>query len=110
MIAKNIYQPSIKSGHSKDEVFEPILKSDAFIIERIISSGQATPEGSWHDQETEEWVLLIQGESILEFENAEIIKMKPGDYIHIPAHTKHRVNSTSIEPYCIWLAIHLRNK
>jgi cupin 2 domain-containing protein len=30
-----------------------------------------------------------------------------GDTIFIPAHTPHRVVTTSTNPQCIWLAVHI---
>ena len=66
--------------------------------------------GDWYDQNTDEWVLLLQGETKLEFEDNEIKEMKAGDYIFIPAHKKHRIKHSSIEPKCIWLAIHIKLK
>jgi cupin 2 domain-containing protein len=38
----------------KEEIFETILKTDHFALERIISSGQATPPGQWYDQPKDE--------------------------------------------------------
>jgi cupin 2 domain-containing protein len=38
----------------KDEIFETLLKTDYLELERIISSGQATPSGKWYDQPTDE--------------------------------------------------------
>ena len=108
MEVKNIFQSQIISSTINDEIFETILKKDNIIIERIISAGQVTPNDSWYNQEKCEWVILLQGEAILEFENAEIIKMKSGNYIYIPAHIKHRVCNTSKTPHCIWLAIHFQ--
>jgi cupin 2 domain-containing protein len=32
--------------------------------------------------------------------------LKAGDYLLIPAHCRHRVEYTSADPPCIWLAIH----
>lgn len=75
-------------------------------IEKILSSGHTTEEGKWYDQAEDEWVILLSGIAILEFEDNSIIEMKPGDYIFIPAHKKHRVTFTSKEPSCLWLAIH----
>lgn len=75
-------------------------------IEKILSSGHTTEEGKWYDQAEDEWVVLLSGIAILEFEDNSIIEMKPGDYIFIPAHKKHRVTFTSKEPSCLWLAIH----
>ena len=75
-------------------------------IEKILSSGHTTEEGKWYDQAEDEWVVLLSGIAILEFEDNSILEMKPGDYIFIPAHKKHRVTFTSKEPSCLWLAIH----
>jgi hypothetical protein len=38
----------------KDEIFETLLKTDHLELERIISSGQATPPGQWYEQSTDE--------------------------------------------------------
>lgn len=46
------------------------------------------------NQPTNEWVLVLQGATKIEFED-ETAKMGPGDYVDIPAHTKHRVAWTT---------------
>ena len=88
------------------EVFEMLLQNDKVRIERIVSTGQAAPEGEWQDSEQNEWVILLQGESELIFADGEIIKITKGKYFYIPAHRKHRVTYTSSNPQCIWLAFH----
>jgi cupin 2 domain-containing protein len=88
------------------ELFESIVSSDNILIERIISTGQTTPKGKWYDQEKDEWVILLQGFASLVYDNGKQIKLTVGDYLFIPAHQKHRVEYTSSEPPCIWLAIH----
>ncbi|MFH1991277.1 MAG: hypothetical protein ABIK98_02565 [Pseudomonadota bacterium] len=40
------------------ELFQDILKTDRFKIERIVSKGHASPEGFWYDQKEHEWVIL----------------------------------------------------
>ena len=90
-----------------EEVIEEILDAEAFKIERIISHAHSSPRGFWYDQETDEWVLVLKGSAGLLFEmEEEIFVLGPGDYIHIPAHTKHRVEWTHPEEKTIWLAIH----
>jgi cupin 2 domain-containing protein len=37
--------------------------------------------------------------------DAEPIQMKPGDFVHIPAHRKHRVQWTTPEEPTVWLAV-----
>ncbi|MBD2152655.1 cupin domain-containing protein [Pseudanabaena sp. FACHB-1277] len=88
------------------EKFEQIVSGNNIQIERIISTGQTTPLGQWYDQELDEWVILLQGESELSYADDTRIRLKAGDYLLIPAHTKHRVEYTSIDPACIWLAVH----
>ena len=109
MRTNNIYNLN-NNLSSKSEIFDQLILNKNLIIERIISSGHITPEGEWYDQEKDEWVLLLQGNAKIEFENAEQLEMKAGDYLLIPSHKKHRVSFTSSTPPCIWLAVHFRNK
>lgn len=92
---------------SNQEVFEPLLRRSNLLVERIISTGQITPEGEWYDQDQDEWVVLLQGKAELAYADGSRLKLKAGDYLLIPAHQKHRVESTCSTPPCIWLAIHL---
>jgi len=100
----NIYE--LSQEVSQSEKFEQIISGKNIQIERIISTGQTTTSGQWYDQTTDEWVILLQGEAELAYADDSRIKLKAGDYLLIPAHTKHRVEYTSIEPPCIWLAVH----
>lgn len=100
----NIYE--LPQEVSQPEKFEQIVSGKNIQIERIISTGQTTPFGQWYDQELDEWVILLQGEAELSYADDTRIRLKAGDYLLIPAHTKHRVEYTSIEPTCIWLAVH----
>jgi cupin 2 domain-containing protein len=88
------------------EVSEPLLPDRGVLIERIISSGQTTPVREWYDQDRDEWVALLQGEATLAYENGRSITLKAGDHALIPAHERHRVDHTSSDPPCIWLAVH----
>lgn len=92
-----------------EELFEPLVEKDHILIERIISTGQATPPGEWYDQDRDEWVILLQGEAILSYTDGTQVQLKAGDYLFIPAHQKHRVEYTGSNPPCIWLAVHLKN-
>ena len=91
----------------QDEISETLLKSEHFKLERIVSSGQATPSGEWYDQDTNEWVVLLSGSAGLLIEGeTDICVMHPGDYIHIPSHQRHRVEWTDPEQKTVWLALH----
>jgi cupin 2 domain-containing protein len=91
-----------------EELFEPLIPDCGVLIERIVSTGQATPVGEWYDQERDEWVALLQGEALLSCEDGRVLALKAGDWVFISAHEKHRVERTSSEPPCIWLAVHGR--
>jgi len=89
----------------KEELFEEILSCKNIKIERIVSKGHASPKSGWYDQEKSEWVVVLQGEAIIAFEKEEIY-LHAGDYLTIPAHTKHKVLWTLPEFETIWLALH----
>lgn len=98
--------PKVLPTAEQEEVFEDLFKNPNLKIERIVSNGQTTESGKWYEQETSEWVVLLQGQAKLQYEDSREIILKAGDYVLIPAMKKHRVSYTSTEPPCIWLAIH----
>lgn len=76
-------------------------------IERIISRGHVTPPGEWYDGERDEWVALLAGAARLRFEGEAAPRaLAPGDWLHIPAHARHRVEWTDPEQATVWLAVH----
>lgn len=89
-----------------EETFEPLVDSSAVLIERIISCGQTTPPGQWYDQERDEWVLLVQGQAAIAYDDGTEIRLGAGDSLLIAAHQRHRVTFTSADPPCLWLAVH----
>ncbi|MEI6428128.1 MAG: cupin domain-containing protein [Pseudanabaena sp. ELA607] len=89
-----------------DETFLPIIHTSQILIEKIISVGHTTPADQWYDQDRDEWVMLLQGNATLAFEDGTMTDLAQGDYLLIPAHCRHRVIATSHEPHCIWLAVH----
>lgn len=92
----------------QEEFLEKIVEEDSFFIERIISEGHVTPEGEWYDQDTNEYVLLLKGRAILEFEDGARNELQPGDYLTIPKHNKHRVKWTDPDQKTFWLTIHFK--
>jgi len=78
-------------------------------IERIVSTGQASPPGFWYDQPDDEFVVLLAGAARLHFEEGNVVlDLKPGDWVEIPAHIRHRVEATQADPPTVWLAVHRR--
>ena len=92
------------------EVFTEMLRTDQLRVERIVSSGQSSPEQGWYDQAENEWVLVLSGSATLEIDKKGAVHMTAGDYLHIPAHHKHRVTHTSTDEVTIWLAIFYRGE
>ncbi|NLW91162.1 MAG: cupin domain-containing protein [Syntrophomonadaceae bacterium] len=97
---------AMPDGRDEEEVFETLLLRADLKIERIVSWGQVSPEGFWYDQEKHEWVVLLQGKAELRWEDGRRQHLTAGDCLLLRAHEKHRVEYTSEQPHCIWLAVH----
>ena len=51
-------------------------------------------------------VVMINAYDNISFENvASVLELKAGDYVHIPAHSRHRVEATDSKHESIWLAV-----
>ena len=97
----------LPAGPLAAELAETLCRGEGLRIERIVSTGQATPEGEWYDQEGDEWVLLVAGAArLLIAGEAEERELRPGDWLLLPAHCRHRVIWTESDPPTVWLAIH----
>jgi cupin 2 domain-containing protein len=91
-----------------DERFDALLTRPGLRIERIVSTGQATPPGQWLDQASDEWVVLLKGAAGLLIEgDSEPRVLSPGDWIFLPAHRRHRVEWTAPGEPSVWLAVHV---
>ncbi len=90
----------------EQEIFESLVEKNQVKIERIISKGHTSPSQGWYDQEQDEWVVVLKGAATLTFENGEEKNLKDGDYVNIPAYTKHKVSWTKPDEETIWLAVH----
>jgi cupin 2 domain-containing protein len=87
------------------EIVHTLLSAANVRIERIVSHGHASPEDFWYDQDQHEWILVLQGAARLQLAEG-MREMKPGDFINIPAHQRHRVEWTTPDEPTIWLAMH----
>ncbi len=93
----------------EEERFDRLLERRGLRIERIVSTGQASPPGFWYDQPEDEFVVLITGGARLHFETGDVVlDLTPGDWVEIPAHARHRVEATQAEPATVWLAVHFQ--
>ena len=69
-------------------------------VERIVSTGQTT---GWYDQDETEFVALLAGSAVIEYEGGSKVYLAAGATLVIEPHQKHRVVFTSTEPPAIWL-------
>ena len=102
MEKQNIFEQIIVDKN--EEKFFEIFKNEAIKIEKIVSNGQISPENFWYEQEKSEFVLLLEGFAILEFEDREV-ELKKGDCLNIKAMEKHRVKFTSLDEPTVWFAV-----
>ena len=58
---KNIFQ--LPNSGASTELVENLLEQGGLTIERIVSTGQITPPGEWYDQDRNEWLIVLQGDS-----------------------------------------------
>lgn len=90
-----------------EEQFTNLLMAPHVRVERIVSTGQASPPGAFFDQDWAEWVLVLEGSASVLFEGeAEARVLGRGDYLYISPHARHRVEWTDRERSTVWLAIH----
>ncbi len=88
------------------ELGEILASRPGLRIERIVSTGQASPPDFWYDQTEWEWVVLLTGAARLRFaDESEDRLLGPGDCLEIAAHRRHRVAWTTPDEATVWLAI-----
>jgi cupin 2 domain-containing protein len=89
------------------EMLVDLLKRPGVRIERIVSTGQASPPGFWYDQAHGEWVAVLAGEARLRFEDERTARtLRAGDFVDIAPHRRHRVEGTRAGEPTVWLAVH----
>ena len=60
-IAAGSLLDGLPAGPLDTELFEALLDRPGVRLERIVSTGQTTPDGDWDDQTADEWVVLLRG-------------------------------------------------
>ena len=87
-----------------NEKFDTLLNHKNIEIKRIVSNTLKTSQT--FVQNDDEWVIVLKGCAKIEMNN-QIYKLKAGDYLFIPANTKHTLLKT--KKVVVWLAIHIKN-
>lgn len=92
-----------------DELCDVLVRGTGVRIERIVSTGQRSPDEFWYDQDEHEWVVVLRGSGAVRFaDRAEPVVLRPGDHLTIPAHVRHRVEWTDDDEPTVWLAVFYR--
>ena len=92
---------------TEHESLVDLLKRPGVRIERIVSTGQASPPGFWYDQAHGEWVAVLAGEARLRFEDEPAARtLRAGDFVDIAENRRHRVEWTRPGEPTVWLAVH----
>jgi cupin 2 domain-containing protein len=92
--------------HLAGERVDLLLRGRNLRVERIVSTGHASPADFWYDQAQAEWVVLLQGSASLQLAGeSQPRRLEAGDSLLIPAGCRHRVEWTSDVMPTVWLAI-----
>ena len=90
-----------------DEAVQPLVVGNGLRLERIVSHGQVSPPGFWYDQAEAEWVTVLRGGARIRIDGqADVVMLRAGDSILLPAHCRHRVEWTDPDQPTIWLALY----
>ena len=100
----NLFADLSQDLNLPEELIETLAESQYVRIERIVSTGHSSPPRFWYDQLEYEWVVVLRGYAILEFEDRKQ-DLAVGDHILISPHTKHRVFATFNHAPTVWLAV-----
>jgi cupin 2 domain-containing protein len=100
----NLLEALPEAGQPEEEVRE-LFAGGSARIERIVSNAHVSPPDLWYDQDEDEWALVIKGCAELEFDGGDRHEMAAGDWLCIPAHTRHRVTRTDEDGPTVWLAV-----
>lgn len=88
------------------ERVDALLTRPGLRVERIVSTGHASPPGFWYDQAEHELVVLLHGRAELTVDapgGAVTHRLRGGDWLELPAHCRHRVEATAVPT--VWLAL-----
>jgi len=104
-VSRNLFA-DLPAALAQEQMTE-LLSRPGLKIEKIVSTGQASPDGFWYDQPQAEWVVLLRGRARLRFQDeVEARTLVPGDVVNIAPHRRHRVEWTAADEPTVWLAVH----
>ena len=83
-----------------EELTTVLAQKGGVRLERVISAGHTS---GWYDQAESEFVILVEGTAVIEYERGAAVTMQRGDTLLLKPHVRHRISYTSSEPPCLWL-------
>lgn len=90
-----------------EEEVTTIAQAAGVRLQRIVSTGQASPPGFWYDQDEAEWVMVVRGRAGLLIEGEAAPRtLGEGDHVLIAAHVRHRIEWTDPDQPTVWLALY----
>lgn len=106
MMAGNLFA-DLPVAKEAAERLETLLARPGLRIERIVSTGQASPAGFWYERADAEWLVLLAGEALLRFEDEAAARhLHAGDWLYIEPRRRHRVEWTAPVAPTVWLAVY----
>jgi cupin 2 domain-containing protein len=99
----NLYEDALPPATG--ERFDTLLSHRELVIERIVSTAKIVSQE--YVQEQDEWVVLLQGQAVLDVAGHET-PLRAGDYLFLPSRTPHTV--LQVSDGAMWLAVHLHGK
>ena len=93
------------SASLPEELTQILARGAGVRVERIVSTGHASPLDFWYEQSEHEWCLLVQGAAVLSIEGRPSVRLDVGDHLLLPAGLRHRVDWTSPDTATVWLAV-----
>ena len=89
---------------SEKEICEQLFRDGKISVERITSKGQVSSDGFWYDEKRNEFVVVLQGQGIVLFDDNREFLLKKGDSLLIKSHQRHKVIFTDKREETLWLA------
>lgn len=70
-----------------EEVTTILTENENIRIEKIISTGQVS---DWYNQDETEFVILLESNAVIEYENNKTVAISKGDTLRINPHERHK--------------------
>lgn len=88
------------------ELATTVTESRKIKVERVVTHGQVSPAGAFCPQEGNDYLLLLKGGLVLEYQATQAkVTLKPGDHIVTKPQDSNRVDWVAPNQETLWLKI-----